>query len=534
MAKASKRAKKEPEELEDDDPIVDFDEPEDDGGLDGLPAIAAEDLVERVKLPQRPGTSVSFDIGCEWLNKVCNEEHRKQLDVYVYRTWPIIMRELDPRNINTSTGECPKHIDVVSLAYGKMDRAYMVATHGGGKYKLLVNDISRSEKSHSYTIFTMSLDIPTDEADPKVNLKELVKEDLKNRSFVTSLINRGIMNRDGDVLTDAKKGNTEDSVLGDVVRSLMQQVQSMNERQLAGLQRSMPDDAAMQKAIDLAAKGGERSLEFMIAMAKEKKDPLEMLVPLLTLVTNAQKSNTDGLSTKDVLVMMQTQQAQQAEMFKLMLDLERDKREDKEEKQSISSLIKDIQAIQSLGGSISGNTPWWQGVAESLGPVLSQGLGLVNTIVAARAGVKPPSNPVPQKPVATKYPLPAKITKEDNPAESQTEQPPEAQHVMQIPEGIDQSQYQVAVLAIQQYGGFLLNALQKEQTGDVFASIVADLTSLAQVENIQQIGVETLLNTMKSFPEYWQQVMAISNERAVTRFLTEFCSFVPEPEQAEE
>jgi hypothetical protein len=104
---------------------------------------------------------------------------------YVYRTWPMINRQmLDP--------DAKKNIDKMDKAPDPvMWRQEILHRYGSGNYKLILNDAGGSTKSVGQTLIT---DLRDPDYPPVINnLDELVLDEPGNQSFLESLRQKGIL-----------------------------------------------------------------------------------------------------------------------------------------------------------------------------------------------------------------------------------------------------------------------------------------------------------------------------------------------------
>src|ERR1700743_3651147 len=134
------------------------------------------DLWEHLKLPKLPckiGSTISLNIAEDWFKLITNEDAQDRIWIYVYRLWPVIIRPRQQRNIDKT----PLRL----YSFNKI-----IATHGGGEYKYIVNDTNTTQ-----TLFNVKVTIDSSLYDPIINLKELDLQAKENVSYVEALKNKG-------------------------------------------------------------------------------------------------------------------------------------------------------------------------------------------------------------------------------------------------------------------------------------------------------------------------------------------------------
>ena len=83
-----------------------------------------------------------------------------------------------------------------------------------------------------------------------------------------------------------------------------------------------------------------------------------------------------------------------------------------------------------------------------------------------------------------------------------------------------------------QYGGMVLNALQRGVSGDQFAESVETMIGPLQYSQIADAGKEAIIGEMKSVPEFWNQVAPYAN--SLDKFVSDFIAYGQGGEEGEE
>lgn len=151
---------------------------------------------ETNRWPSPPNKNMTWATFQAWYRTLTNY-HQQHFCAYLYRGTPVILRPKGERYIDKFFG---------SLELGpdpNLTMDYIVATHGGGRYKLTINNTSytrtKTKRADGTTesygdaneVCSVNFNIEHSIAMPKLNIEELDVKNKENRGYIDYLIREG-------------------------------------------------------------------------------------------------------------------------------------------------------------------------------------------------------------------------------------------------------------------------------------------------------------------------------------------------------
>jgi hypothetical protein len=492
---------------------------------------AAEELRKRTELPKKPGQRVQFREMKDWIN-LLTPEMREQVDIYVYRLDPPIIRQ------KSNLGN-PSNIEVISdrLFEGGLlgfEQKYLEDTQGGGRYQLIIKNQGYKAKAGADNTgyFECFVTIPFSTHPPKLvhidgtglDLREVNWEDTKAQSFKAWAHAHGYIDKDGKVIELKKEGVNINGVTGNdamvqAMKLAMDFASKMDDKQQQQLKRQLGAEDSLGKSI------GDILLEKM-----KQEDPNKNLATMTTLLTamksmqpevkpdNTMASIMPMFMTTFTTLIGQMQDSSKQQFAFMMKMLEKPDREEKEtnkidELKSIIELAREIK-----GGGVAHERSTAEVIVDAVAPIVGPVLNIVGNIIAMNAaakGVKPmispdPNAPQPRGNMATLHQEHTVGHQQPNPTPGQPSPPP------QLPAN-------EAANMIAQYGPIIVNKLAGE--GWEFGAWVADGFGDPAAAAIVKYGPENLLQAAKMVPQFWSQIEATYGEAHLKKWLESLCNY---------
>ena len=428
-----------------------------------------QDYPEEKKFPPRPGNKITWDEALKYLASFDPEKHWSHCIVYVWRLWPIIIKDH------------PKYIDKIT-SMENMSYEYMKSVHGGGTYKFIIADTDRREKEIEFT-----LQIPITEAMPKINYEELDIGHRENKSYVQKLIAEGIITPEGKPMFD-EKHRTEISAVVSGMQSIIQQLLAERQNAPRGA-----DAEALNRSMDLLSTAYNKAIE--AAAAHNEKDAVDQLTKVVEVVRSMveqSKPKQDDSIWPQILQLQRESHDRQMELMRQLVETV------KSQGKPESWLDEFMKLKEVFGLKLSherGTDSMLETVLRYAVP-LSESIGRIVANVAALRGVTPQPPPGAGPPATVPAPSP-----NPNPNPS-----------------LDPKDEFKSVL--RQYGGLILNAINTGVSGADFAYSIVQLFGMPMYGMIRNIGKDNILEAMKSTPEFYDQVKFIMPQ--VEQFVTEF------------
>lgn len=447
-------------------------------------------VAESRKLPPLPGFRPTWEQAEAYVQGLTLAQWSR-LFAYVWRRKPLIIRE-------------PKYIDVIS-EQRDFRREYIKDTHGGGKYRIGLQD-SETRAGKNVMIMDISLDIPLTEADPKLDLTELDQGDKQNKTYVERLKARGILDMDGNEVTKKTAIETSDA---SIIGLLRETLGHMTKMQIAQVQEAVskrgedPEARVLEKTIGMMERGSDSREKLLMERIREQ-DPsktLDMVDKIMNRVA-PKDALSGGDIFKQLLAMQESSHKAQMEMMQKLIEVQTSKGDEDTKVLEKLRMLKDF-----IGGSSGGKRPWHESLFEALPSVLQYGSNIVGNIVAARmkAPMMPPTGPPSPPPVGGGEII------TNPPANTVTEQP-----------HINPDEF------VQANGAYILNAISQGTTGDAFAGAITDLYGMAIYHVAANIGKDSIITAMQNNPGFMLQAKPIWPQ--VVRFIDEFLAFGTEIE----
>lgn len=508
----------------------------------------AKDAREARRFPPIPGFNPSLEQLGEWL-KLLDDDMWSHLSVYLYRQWPMIVRQMsDPDN--------PKYIDIITKMQVEDGLTeHIQNTHGGGKYKIWVVDLDQKSAKGKYSTSIME---PTFKIDwnlyePKLNLKEVDISNKNNVGFITQMVNKGVMDAKGNILQPTQQiGNGSGA---DIAAEM-----NKTFKEFFGMYTTMDKDK--QTTINtmlkesIGKKGDDTGVTQLLLEKMKQDDPNKTTATMVSLI-NAMKemqpkqdnSMINLLITQMNQSAMQMQQSFERQM-KMMETMFTQQNSAKEEKSDdfIDKLIKYKTAMPELFGN-GGREP-----KKELGELILEGarefalpaIGLVSQFLQMNKGVAPivPVTEQQARDVAAQagmgaQPSPQAQHQQQRVIEmpSQPNQPNQPQtNAVKDSSGkpiLDPNNLTPCQRLLIQYGGMLITAIKAGRNGaEIADSLEGAKPLLGDVYGMLKAqGGEKILEAMESIPEFWNQTGVVYGKEHMEQLVADF---LIEPEEDED
>lgn len=490
----------------------------------------ANEIKSRRKLPPVPGPSISLWSEFEQWYRLLNEIDFSHLVMYLYRDKPIIIRQLSGQEYN--------YIDIISEKYPDIKK-YIVETHGGGKYRLLVNDTDLSRNS---CICTVKFEIPINEVDPILNYEELDTRHRDNMAYIQKLKFKGILDKDGSFVNNPNNQNQNQNRNNGGIDSstiaLLDKVSSIYERQDQKTQSLIKDQLGARKEDPLG------SIRDLLLEKLKQEDPNKQISMITTLVTMMQgfmpkhDSNNDQMQFMKMMMDMQAAsfQAQMTLMTKMMENTKKEdpfdmfikfkslisdmipnKEETEERKRSTTEVLIDkasemaIPILNGIGQYLQLRT-----VQESV----AKGLPVPQTIQQQAMGQLPSGN----DPNLVQNPNMISGQNLDNQNQIQGNLNNQNQNVVN---GDDMGQLEEM---IRQQGGVIINIIKSgdERPGLVLAEQLISASQLSPINYylmLKNLGKEKIITAMRNVMEFWTQTGQVYGAAFMEKFVDDFVNF---------
>jgi hypothetical protein len=450
----------------------------------------AQKLKSALTLPDPPANRCKWEQAKAYFDLLTPDQW-EQVQTYIYRTKPIITK---PR---------PFYIDLIS---GRLDYDNILALHGGGEYRLDVQDHGRSKK-----IMEVTLSIPMSIA-PKLDLAELDFNEPKNRGFITQQIAEGKITRDGTPVqpNTPPPGNlTVPEAMMKQSQEFMQLFMRMNETQ-----RQQLIEASKNKD-ELGGTVGQ------ILIEKMKQDNPNGMMPMFLEFMKTQKNSTSEITPLVALItgMMNQMVTMQSENTKVLIEVmktNKEKPESEEGKGPFDNLKELLELAKMVkgGGSVEKSTleTIVDGIS-TVAPPLLQTIGqYLNFASVSRQGV-----------MGTPMPAPGDIMQPPGNMPQPTAQLPPP-NVIQMPQPKQELQQMSPIQSVAQtfaaQGKLIYTHM--ENSGALFAQDIINLYGKPIWQMITKFDDATILAGAKTVPEFWNQVLAVYSEEYFVKWIADF------------
>jgi hypothetical protein len=502
--KVTKKPQEKPQtnEIKEESPPVEFVE------FENEPALQV--LIPR-DCPPFPAKTITADregLFWKWIDSLTQEDWN-HLTIYCYRDWPLIDRTRDNPN-------AAKYIDKYGSRFTKEilmkgDGADLIP-HGSGKYILIVNDANKAVKGKGGQIGQAHISINDVDHPPLFRLEELVVEHPNNRSIVDKLVAEGKLNPQGKIMQT--QGGTDNAALIGLVTSLINKLSSQPQQ--------APKDSTAESISQMFVKANDT----MLGMVKDqaKSDDPEKLIKMLSTLKEMLPKAESGNATLELIVKMQ------AEMTKLQMESTKSREElmlkmmemmqaknSSGEDEFDKTLERQIKLKELMGGE-SGGADRKKSIPELAfeygAPVAIKLFETIQGFINVRnysEGLKKQQaqGNTPQAHQQQQAGLPS-VTQE----QPQTNQ--EAGKVVEMPAT---PEHQLIGIIRGPAGPLIIAALQRGDTGDMFAENLEGMFGRMTYDQIATLGKDQILAAMQSIPEFWSQIVPSSVEKFVEDFI---------------
>lgn len=431
-------------------------------------------------------------------------------DGYLYRNWPIINRK--PFNIGRfPTTECPT-----------FNRDWLLKNFGSGDYKILVTDTNKTIKGKGGKFFEAFFSLRDNDYPPVVVIEELDVDHRDNRTYVDKLRAEGKLDSDGRVKMNQPIAAGNDPALMALVTTLVRQITEAKNQVVS-------KDPAAEAISSIFMKTHEQSMQLL--KDQVKSDDPDKLVKMLGALKEMLPKAESGNSMLEVVVKMNENMAKiQADASKGREDLLMKMMEivgTKKEEGGIKEQLEVFQMMKEVMGGGEGGanrTPkWWEVAIEQGAPIVGKAFDMMLAVMSIKnyeKGLKMQpggqTNPGATSPVVVQQP-----------------QQVESGKVVEMPrQEMGEKQVSQFGMMLRQYGGLILNAINKEQSGDDFADALVGMVGKPTYVQIVQMGKDGMLAEMKAVPEFWEKLAPI--EPMVVQFVEEFIEYGNEKEEGGE
>ena len=460
-------------------------------------------LVEADKIPDPPSKIMKDsqqDETWEYLESF-TEAMWGHTDIYLYRAWPVINR--DPFFIGRfPTTELPR-----------LTKEVLIRTFGSGDYKILATDVNKTVKGKGGKFFEAYFSYRVPDYPPVVVIEELDLNHKNNRTYVDKLRAEGKLDSDGRVKVNQPVGVAgNDPALMALVTQLVRQITDKVQ---------VNKDPATEAMSTMFMKTHEQSMQLL--KDQVKTDDPDKLVKMLSALKEMMPKAESGNAMLEVVVKMQENMAKmqadaskgREELLMKMMEIVSAKKEEGGIKEQLETfqLLKEV-----VGGGDGGskNPKWWETAIEHGAPLLGKVFDMVVGVMSVknyekglqmRQQQQNPQQPVQEAPQAiTEGGKVVEMTKQE--------------------EKVVVSQFGKL---LQTYGGLILSAINKEQSGDDFADALVGMVGKPTYIQIAQLGKEGMIAEMKAVPEFWEKLAPI--EPMVVQFVEEFLEYGNEKEE---
>ncbi len=524
-------------------------------------------VTEDRKYPKVPGKKPSTDEAVIWFKNLEPSVYNR-LMIYVYRAYPVInKRMLDPK--------ADVYIDKLNQdAFDEGLENYLTRVHGGGKYKIIVNDVEvpQVKGTNSSTLMTFYTNISFDKEMPKLDYKELDLNARENAGYIVNLKNIGVLNTKGELVSNQQNTNTDTgSVAESMGKMFMSLYKEMNANQqaqlnavLKGNENKKEDSNGISNLLleNLKQNDPNKQVTTMLSVAKEMRgeggSSIKELVPLLTLLL-AEKKN-DGPDV--IAIMSKAHEQQMALMSKL---IEAKSTQSNSGDNFLDSLVK-FSKVKETMPELFGN-PSQQEHKKQTAELIIDGIkeiglpaiGLISQFFQMRTGIAPilPTNPqqaeemvrqagvdgqgrqMSQSPQQIAPPNNSSNPSNVRPINGHPSPPMDAIDPAIDPNTIyevgtqtvltDPAKLTVCQKFIMQYGGLLATAIKTPKMNGVMLAdnLIAMATMLGfdAYGQLQIEGQDNILAAMKSIPAFWQQTGMILGDVKINKMIDEFMRY---------
>lgn len=446
-----------------------------------------------------------------WIESLSQEDWN-HITIYCYRDWPIIDRTRD----NPSAA---KYIDKYGSRFTKDvlikgDGADRIP-HGSGKYSFIVNDANKAVGGKGGQIGRAYVNVTEVDHPPIFRMEELISEHPSNRSIVDKLVAEGKLSPQGKIMQT--QGGTDNTALIALLTRMIEK------------QSSQPQQAPKDSTAESISQMFVKANDTMLGMVKDqaKSDDPDKLVKLIATLKELLPKAESGNEMLTLVVKMQgdmakvqaeSQAARETLMLKMMemMNSKNTNSEDEFDKTLERQIkLKELMGGESGGGDRKKSIP--ELAFEYGAPVAIKLFETIQGFINVRnysEGLKKQqqqgaANPQAQQQGAQPVGLPAV-------AQEQPQTNPEAGKVVEMPQTAEQ---QLVAIVKGPAGPLIIAALQRGDTGDMFAENLEGMFGRMTYDQIATVGKDGILAAMQAVPEFWSQIVPSSVEKFVEEFI---------------
>lgn len=433
----------------------------------------------------------------EWRDGL-TEADWNHLTMLLYREYPFI----DRQRVNP---KAQTNIEIFGSAWNQTSQKFLTE-HGSGIYKIIVNDSNKAVKGKGGLVGIARFEVSDPDYPPVFVLEELVPEHPSNKGITAKLVAEGKLNLEGNIM--ATQGGTDNAALLGILQGLI--------HKLTNPPPAPPKDNTMDNVTSMFTKTHETAMNML--KDQVKSDDPDKLVKMLAALKEMMPKQEDGNSTLALIVKMQADMAKvqadsQTSRETLMLKMMEMMNQKREETDTFDmQLDRMIKMKEFMGGESNGG-----GKRTTLETVLEYGAPVAIKVMDTIMGFVNVKNYAEG---LKKQQIGGPISNPDVPPQTNPNPPQiEGENVIEMPQQQGPQGIPFAALIKGPVGPLVLDAMKRGETGDAFAESVVGMFGQLEYDKIAAIGKEAMLGSMKSVPEFWNQVVPSSIEKFVDEFI---------------
>jgi hypothetical protein len=409
------------------------------------------------------------------------EDEWSHLTVYLYRSWPVIVRQKKEASAPNYIDKYPKAIELSDVRN----------RWGSGTYQLRLTDSNKAKYGELCSVI-VKIEDNWESCPPVIDPAELDEQHRDNSSYVGWARSKGLMQN------PAAAAQPNDGATMGLLREL---ISDLRQRKPA----NAIEEQTTAKMLTMLEQANTRSIE-MVTRAAGQNEPVAMLKVVAELRSLFAPAESGSGNNKMLELLMQQNNLLMGKLLdKPATPATAPGTGDLGQLTAAFDLIERLQDKFGGGEKGSGNT--WadlgRAALEKVPDTLDRLTKLFAVMNASPAARGPQARPAPATHVQNgPEGLP--------PAEAPPEPAAEDEDVMKLQ------------ILVDQFGGMLISALQRGVTGDAFAEAIETSYGPMIYNQVAGVGAEKLLAALKVHP-IWQQLAAI--EPQVIQFVNEFFAY---------
>lgn len=490
----------------------------------------AQEARDSRKLPPVPGFSPNLKQFIEWA-KPLDETQWSHLEGYLYRRWPKIIRQ-------QSSPDNPVHIDIIHkemLDDGLEE--YIIRTHGGGKYKIWINDKDqKTPRGTNKQIIDCGFEIDSSLYEPKPDLLEVDVVAKNNMGFIAQQVAKGKMDSRGNIMQPQQQQNNSDPAalageMGKMFQQFMQMYGTMSKDNQAMLSKFITDGNN---------KKGEGGIETLLLEKLKQDDPNKTTDTMLKMFV-AMQPKQDNSMIQLLITQMQESSNKQMELMRLLFTSMNKPVQAEKSDDFIDKFIKYRTAMPELFGGGNPGT-----IKRDTAEIIIEGvkelglpaLGLISQMIQMRTGIKPiiPVSEQQAQELVQQH-------QQSQPQQSQGKILPMPQQtqppVQSNPTGqptLDPNNLSICQKLLLNYGAMLIRAIKAGQNGAEIADNLDSAKLMLGFDVVGELtkqGKEEILTAMESIPDFWKETGAVYGKPFMEQLVDDFLSTPEEDGEGE-